>query len=55
MLIVLVPLIAYIYHHYNNRRKILYLVFFTLGIMSLAAVVIVTIKYNVDGYPGFMS
>lgn len=34
---------------------ILYLIFSILGLMSLAAVVSITFKYNVDGYPGFMS
>jgi hypothetical protein len=51
----LVPLISYFYSNFNSRRKILYLIFSILGLMSLAAVVTITIKFNVDGYPGFMS
>lgn len=31
------------------------MIFSVLGLMSLVAVVTITIEFNVDGYPGFMS
>jgi hypothetical protein len=55
MIVILIPVLAFFYHNYNAKRKVLYTVFTLIGLMSLIAVVSVTIKYNVDGYPGFMS
>ena len=55
MIILLIPVLAYFYHNYNSKRKILYTIFTVIGLMSMAAVVTVTIKYKVDAYPGFMS
>jgi peptidoglycan/LPS O-acetylase OafA/YrhL len=55
LIILLVPILAYLYQNYNSKRKVLYMIFSVLGLMSLAAVVTITIEFNVDGYPGFMS
>jgi hypothetical protein len=55
LIVLLIPVLAYFYHNFNSKRKILYTIFTVIGLMSMAAVVTVTIKYKVDGYPGFIS
>lgn len=54
MIIVLIPLFGYIYNKYH--RQVLTVMFFLIGVgASLIPVVQMTLKYNVDGFPGFLS
>jgi hypothetical protein len=55
MIVVLIPLISYFYNNFNNKRKVLYLVFSLIGLISMAAVLTITIKLNVVAYPGFLN
>lgn len=54
LIIILIPLLGFVYKNYYRRA--LAIVFLVIGVAgSLIPVFYMTIKYDIDGYPGFLS